>query len=199
MINKLILIVASLFLLTSCSSLLSPVKVGPEHAYLLTCTAHPPTYHRSHLTLYVTPIDALPIYNSTQMAYSTQPFQVCYFAKNGWAEPPAIMLQPLLVQTLQNTHFFHAVTTTLVQYDYALNVQLLELKQNFICKKSYIAMKLRAQIINAKTNEIVATKEFHVIRLAPCPNPYGGVVAANEATAEILEQVALFTVRILER
>lgn len=183
--------------LSGCS-LLSPVKVGPEHVYMLTATSTPIVKRNSHLTLLVLPIESNDLYNTTLMAYTNKPYQLSYFSKNGWAEPPAKMLQPLLIQTLQNTHFFRAITTFPTQYDYALSVQLLELKQNFLCRTSVIQLKLRAQIINASTNVIIATKQFSLTRVAPCPNPYGGVIAANEATAAALSQIALFTIRSLD-
>lgn len=150
--------------LTSCS-LLSPVKVGPEHAYVLTATCTPVIKRNSHLTLLVLPIESNDLYNTALMAYTNKPYQLSYFSKNGWAEPPAKMLQPLLIQTLQNTHFFGAVTTFPAHYDYALSVQLLELKQNFLCLPSTIQLKLRAQLISASTNAIVTTKQFSLTRL----------------------------------
>lgn len=192
---KLALILVCFVILNSCS-IFSPVK-GPDHTYMITSVACPKTYGRSHLTLFVAPITSNDIFNTSQMAYTIKPYQISYFAKNAWAEPPAEMLQPLLVQTLQNTHFFRAVTTLPAQSDYVLNVQLLELRQNFLCQPSRIELKLRAQIINSVTNEIVGTQLFCVVRAAPCCNPYGGVIAANEATAEALAEIATFTVRTL--
>ena len=36
---------------------------------------------------------------TTQMAYSTEAYQIAYFAKNEWAETPSQMIQPLIVKT----------------------------------------------------------------------------------------------------
>src|SRR5258708_2281140 len=118
---KIILLVLSSILLSSCS-LLSPVK-NDYTTYVINtmpCVMKK-AYHP--VILFVTPVDADSLYSTDDMAYSTQCYQVDYFSKNKWADAPARMLQPLILQTLRCTHHFHAVTTSpnAIRYHYILN------------------------------------------------------------------------------
>jgi cholesterol transport system auxiliary component len=188
--------ICATFLLSGCS-LFGPVQ-GPTKTYVINTIPQVGTKPKSAVTLLVSAVDADPIYNTTQMVYTEHSHQVSYFAKSSWAETPAQMLQPLLIQTLENTHHFHAVTSSAVgRAGYILNTQIIELKQVFFPCDSEIHLKLRAQIINAATFEIVATKEIVVTEPAPQRNPYGGVVAANRAVKSALKQLANFCLRVL--
>jgi cholesterol transport system auxiliary component len=195
---KLLFIVFStLFLLTGCS-LFSPVK-GPENTYVLNAIAHPQARDKSSITLLVSPVSSDPTYNTTQIAYTNKPYQIAYFSKNVWAQTPAIMLQPLIVQSLQNTNYFHAITTGSGQYDYALTTQLIELKQDFLYAPSVVRLKLRVQLISAANMHIIATKQISVVTVAPQRTPLGGVIAANQATSDMLYQLTQFCLNALGR
>jgi len=56
-------------------------------------------------------------------------------------------------------------------------------------------MIVDAQIVNTKNSKVVATKRFKSSVKANQNNPYGGVVAANQATKEILNQLIDFCLR----
>ena len=192
---KHIIVLLILVLLTSCSAF-SPIKTETSTTYVLNSV---PTV-KKHLNtramnLLVMPIESNSIYNTTQMIYTTQRYEVAHFAKNRWAAPPAQMLQPLIVQTLQNTRYFRAVSGMPAAgvYQLVLNTQLIELQQIFFSQKSVVRMTLRAQLINTITNQIT-TKEFSVTETAPQNTPYGGVVAANRATVKLLQQLVAFCV-----
>ena len=85
----------------------------------------PKKYMRPKILLISVP-ETIPVYNTTEMAYMIKPYQIAYFSLNQWAETPAEMLQPLLVQTLQNTHHFKAIVTPPYSghFDYVLNTQI---------------------------------------------------------------------------
>lgn len=186
------------FVLNGCS-LFSPVKVE-ENTYMLTAAPQINGHrlHR-HAVLVVASVDADPIYNSSEMLYSTQLYKISYYSKNRWVEPPTQMLQSLLVQTLQNTHAFASVSAapSIGSYDYVLNTRLLELQQVFYGRFSLVRMSVRVQIVNAATNRVIASKQFSTAVPTHQLTPYGGVVAANRATSEILRQVALFCLRVI--
>ena len=44
--------------------------------------------------LVVYPPQTRPVYDTTEMAYMTRPYEIAYFSQHEWAEPPAQMLQP---------------------------------------------------------------------------------------------------------
>lgn len=197
---KFLLILPLLFLFAGCS-LISPVKTDPDRTYLINvvpCTIK--KVPRRHITILVIPPESNVLFNSNTIAYTVEPHQIAYFSKNTWAATPAQMLHPLIVQTLQNTNYFHAVLTTAAigHVDYILNTQLIQLQQKFFCNNtSVVVIKLRAQIINATTNQVIAARQFCYAVGAPMPTPYGGVIAANKATAHILKQLANFVLNAI--
>lgn len=184
------------FLLSSCS-ILSPVKTEPMTEYVIKAVPQPVTKKPARrITVLVTQPATSAIYDTSQMAYTTQRYQLNYFAKNKWAATPAQMLQPLIIETLQNTHYFHAVATTssLGRYDFVLNTEIIQFQQDFMINSSVMKVTLRAQIIRTATNQVVAAKEFSIIETAPQYSPYGGVVAANRAVSRLLSQLAWWCV-----
>lgn len=192
----LIYISISLSVLTlSACSVFSPIKAESHTTYLISALPAPDLAPaRRGGNILVTLPETPPIYNTTAMAYTTQPYQLAYFVKNSWAETPPQMLQPLIVQTLQQTQHFHSVgaLSALGAYNYILNTQLLELKQDFSQTPNRVHVVLRAQLIRAAENELVASKTFVVDHVILKSDPYSGVRATNEAIAIILAELADF-------
>lgn len=194
--KKIIILFFLSIVLTGCS-LFSAVKTEKINTYELnTLPNFAPKKHRSGTTLMVMLPDATPAYNTTQIAYARGPYEVAYFAKNSWIATPPQMLRPLIIQTLQKTHHYRAVipATATGNYQYILASQLITLKQQFYVDSSEVVLVFRAQLTNVASNRIVASKEFTIVKPA-APTPYGGVVAANEAAAELLAQLANFCMR----
>lgn len=185
-------------LLISGCSVFAPVKNQQGNTYIINsvpgCVPKAP---RSPLTLLVTPPQTTQPYNTTQIAYSTCPFTLSYFAKNFWVDTPPQMLLPLIVQSMQDTCHFHAVVIPPFAggYDLVLNTQLLQLQQDFRCHPSRVHLMLRAQVIDA-TNHVIATRQFCITVIAPCDDPYSGVIAANKAVAALLAQLTKFVLDV---
>ncbi len=181
-------------LLISCS-FLSPVKVDPESNYMLNAVPNDIKMHSQRpVTLMVAMPETMPAYNTTQMAYTIKPYQVAYFTRNRWAETPAQMLQPLIVQSLQNTGHFQAIVTPpfIGTYHYILNSQILQLQQNFTVKPAALQLIIRMQLVNMITGKVVATKHFSIREPIRQKTPYGGVLAANRASERFLNQMVDF-------
>ncbi|MBV9576249.1 MAG: membrane integrity-associated transporter subunit PqiC, partial [Gammaproteobacteria bacterium] len=151
----------SMMMMASCS-MFSPIKMSAPTTYLLTDLPSTSIKKHSAINLLVLQPEALPAYNTTSMAYSIKPYQIAYFAKNRWAETPAQMLYPLIVQALQNTHHFHAIVTPPYtgRFDYILRIQLLQLLQDFSSQPILLRLKVRAQLSRVATNRVIATKVF---------------------------------------
>jgi len=147
-------------------------------------------------TLLVLVPETMPAYATTQMAYSTQAYQIAYFTKNEWAETPAQMIQPLVVKTLRNTHYFSEVLSPpyFGRHTFALRIEILELKQDFTSEPATVQLAVRCYLSREATNEVVATKELSVRKLMADRNPDAGVVAANDAVAQLLRELATFVV-----
>lgn len=175
--------------------MLSPVKVEPITKYTIDTIPCVPKVHPQPVSLLVLPPETGPLYNTAEMAYSLYPYQVDYFVKNQWAAQPTQMLHPLIIQTLQNTNLFAVVTGSgSSKYDYVLATELLELRQIFCRCYSFITLKMKVQLIDNDTKEVLGVKQFCITEKAPCCTPYGGVIAANRATSRMLARLAPFVV-----
>ncbi|MFZ2315722.1 MAG: ABC-type transport auxiliary lipoprotein family protein [Gammaproteobacteria bacterium] len=182
-------------MLSGCS-VFGPVSQEQQSTYVINAIPKPiVAKHQRGGTLLVTMPDTAPAYNTTQMAYSNRPFQVGYFSQNQWAETPGQMFFPLIVQTLENRHYYRAVVGSPFggRTDYTLNTNIIALQQNYTCKPAILQLVVSAQLNRTLTNEVVAIKQF-VIRVPLMqPNPYAGVIAANEASVRLLDDLIQFT------
>ena len=187
------LVVLCGFAVASCS-MFSPVA-APTATYRLDAVPALAAKHASrHGTLLVTLPETSPLYSASDMAYTKEAYQVSYFVKSSWIESPPQMLQPLIVQTLQNAHVFHAVngTQTAGAYDYVLNTQILKFEQDFTHPQSVFRLTLRVNLLGAQQRHIIRSREITVVEPAPENTPYGGVIAANRATAKALVAIRHF-------
>ncbi len=178
----------------SACSLLSPVALPTINNYSLNQSATQKVAAKTnHKTVLVAIPTASPGFQSTQMIYLLKPYQLQAFSKNAWIAPPAQMLQPLIVQSLRNAGVFHAVIAapTVVSTDVRLVAHLLQLQQNFIAGPSRIEIAIQVDLIN-KNNDAIASRRFTQIVVCKQDNPQAGVIAANQATQLILQQVVRF-------
>ena len=152
--------------------------------------------HPSPNTLLVTSPEAVAGYQTEAMLYVKKPYQLETFTKNAWVDPPASMLYPLLVQSIQRTGYFRAVSSSPYTQgaDYRLDTQLLNLEQNFLKKPSSLELSLKLVLTRVSDNKIIASRIIN--QNLPClmDTPYGGVLAANKASLLSTEAVARFVV-----
>ena len=187
-----LLSIASVTLIAGCS--LKPVQYSPSQTYVLSPSVPTTTAKPTQLTLLVESPKATQAFDTTQMAYVNKPYQLTYFSYNQWADTPAQMLHPLLIQALQNTGHFHAVIANpnTTQYDVVLKITVLQLQQSFLQKPSQIQFNVRAQLVNNTSHQVIATQQFNITEAAAEDTPYGGVIAANKATEKLLQQITQF-------
>lgn len=195
---KLSMLLSAYVLLSGCS----PVHVAPIEQFQLTSLAttvlaKEPTPN----VLLVEQVQANNIYQQPDMYYVRKPFQVETFARNAWAAPPADMLASLLVGSLQNSHYFKGVVLApfVGQAHFRLKTQLIELKQNFLKKPSEVVLTVSAVLVNEKNSHVIASARFQQRVPASVDTPYGGVLAANKAVNNILEQLVEFVVLACKR
>lgn len=168
---------------------------SPVHTYLLTLdesawdtvarTAQPAV----HGVLLVGLPQAEAGFDQPRMAYLQRPYEVNYYASNQWADAPARMLVPLLVRSLESTGLWHAVVPmpTAVKGDYRLDTSGLVLQQEFLQRPSRTRVLLRAQLVEMKEQHVMGARSFEALEPAPSDDAYGGVLAANRATAKVLQ------------
>jgi cholesterol transport system auxiliary component len=182
-------------LLSGCT-LFSPVKIDTTKNVLNNIPLDLPSEKTHSTTLLVLVPETTPIYTTTRMAYTTQAYQVAYFSRNEWAETPSQMIQPLIVRTLRNTHYFSEVLSPphFGRHTFALRTEILELKQDFTSEPAMLQLAMRFDLSREATNQVIATKELSVREPMMERNPYAGVVAANEAIAKVLRELARFII-----
>ena len=138
--------------------------------------------------------EARPVYDTMQMAYTLRPHHVAYFGRNQWGETPAQMLQPLLVRALEQTGHFSAVLAPphAGAYTYALRTEIVELLQDFTQEPPVLRLVLRVRLSDGPSDRTLATREIALRETMREKAPYAGVVAANEAMARALRELAVF-------
>ncbi|HAT8637848.1 TPA: hypothetical protein JBA00_04220 [Legionella pneumophila] len=180
----------------------SPVKVPVTNEYQLTAYSTKQLTRKPRpITIQVTVPEAVAGYQTEEMLYMKKPFKLEPFVKNAWTSPPADMLFPLLVQSLQSSGYFYAVTSSPYseEADYRLDTQLLKLEQNFIKKPGVLEFSAKIVLTHISDNQIIGSR---IVSLQiPCSQdtPYGGVIAANQATFRFTATATDFVVSHIKR
>jgi cholesterol transport system auxiliary component len=177
-------------------TLFAPIKIDTTKNALNKVPLDLPSETTHSVTLLVLIPEATPVYASTRMVYTTDAYQVAYFRQNEWAETPAQMIQPLIVTAMSNTHYFSEVLSPphFDRHTFVLRSEVLELKQDFTSEPAMLQLAIRFHLIREATNQVIATKELSVREPMRERNPHAGVVAANEAIAKVLRELASFII-----
>jgi cholesterol transport system auxiliary component len=151
-------------------------------------------------TLLVSVPKAQPGFDTPRMAYLLRPHELSYYAFNQWADTPSRMLAPLLVHAMEMTGRWHAVVQapSTVRAEYRLDCDNLVLEQQF-SSATRVRLALRAQLIDVRRQSVTDARDFEVFEDAPSDDAYGGVIAANRATARLLVAVVEWTVAIMDQ
>lgn len=184
---KLMFIISCIFLLNQCS-VFSPAPYQTLNTYELSAACPSMNCPKINKNIYVAPMQAYPGLNTSSMRYTQKTYEVNYFTKNRWVAPPTTMMQPLLVTHLQQ-HFSKVTATPSPQTDVILKTTLVQFQQAFQGAQSQFHLCMKVEIINAKTNRVITIKTINVMVPACIATPYGGVVAANKATAFALKNI----------
>lgn len=133
-------------------------------------------------------------YDGTPMLYLRGPQELERFAFHAWAEPPAQMLAPLLVRALQDSAAFRAVllVPSAATGAWRLETELIRLHQDFGTRPSRIRLTLRAVLLDSRSREVIAWREFDQAVPAASDDPAGGVAAARQAAAQVAAALAAF-------
>ena len=188
-----------LLLASACSSLLPNASQGNPAFYSLdrarqgeALVARP--LPKQGPSLLVSTPRAAAGFDSQRMIYLRQAHQLEYFARSEWVDTPARMLSPLIVAAVENSGAFRAVlqTPSSASGELRLDTEILQLQQEFLGQPSQVRFVLRASLVDAASRRIVTTRDFEGLAKAPSNDPYGGVVAANQAVQVVLGKLAEF-------
>ncbi|MCU6435009.1 ABC-type transport auxiliary lipoprotein family protein [Undibacterium sp. Jales W-56] len=153
-----------------------------------------PAASTSAPTLIINPPHAASGFDSKHLIYSREAHKLDYFAHSEWIDTPARMLAPLIADAVDKTGMFRAVllTPSAASGDLRLDTEIVRLQQDFDRQPSRVRFTLRAYLVDNTTRKILAWREFDEAVDSPSENPYGGVVAANQAVRMSLTRLALF-------
>lgn len=185
-----------ILLLAACSSLPAPKGVSPNIYMLEAGPAVPAAQVKRDLVLAVSVPRALPGFDTPQMAYVQQPYELDYFAASRWADTPARMLEPIIAQAMLQTQSFRAVVqpSGAIPADIRLDVELVRLQQDFTTRPSRVRLTLRAQLTDVRGRRLLAAQQFDEYENAASEDAYGGVTAANRLVQRVLVKLAGFCV-----
>jgi cholesterol transport system auxiliary component len=143
------------------------------------------------LAIEVAPPGARPGFEGARMAYVTRAYEIQYFARHQWVEPPARLLAPLLEEALERAGRFQ-VTPSGESTGTALRLEseIVALQQEFDASPSQVRFTLRARLLAGLERRRLASAVFGAVEPSPSEDPYGGVIAANRAVARVLDEVA---------
>jgi len=189
--------IALLGTMTSCASLLpkpppTPAQFALDEAIPATVPAHVPV--ATAPTLLVAAPRAAAGFDTRNIVYVRNPHEFESFAYSQWVDTPALMLAPLIAQAAERTGAFRAVlrAPTTAVAELRLDTELIRLWQDFTVQPSRVRLTLHAALVETATRRVVAWREFDASVPSASEDPYGGVVAANEAVRQVLAELAAF-------
>lgn len=147
------------------------------------------------ITLLVNVPKTHPTYQNHGMIYRQHAYQVEAYSRHRWVSSPVKMLQPLIVQRLSSMPQFHAVVASPFagRSDYRLDTEIIDFSQVTDKAPGYFQVTIAAQIVDAKTSRVISSRRFSYQQPTTSLDPRAGVIAANQAMARILEDLAVFS------
>jgi len=180
-------------------ALMAPADVETQKELLTKIPAELPAGTTHQATLLVLPPDSKAVYDTTQMAYERRPYEIAYFSRTEWGEKPSQMVQALLVRTLEKSRCVAAVVIPpfMGHVTHSLRTEIVALEQDFTSEPAAFQLTLRVQLMAEATSRIAGTREISIREPMREKTPYAGAIAANDATAKALQEVAEFVRAVL--
>lgn len=143
-------------------------------------------------TLLLGPVSERPGHDTPAIVYFLKPYEVRRYAASQWADTPGRMLAPLLVRALEATGCWRFVLRMPGANGgrFRLDVEDFAVGHEFFTRPSRVRVSLRAVLLDAQRQVVLAVRRFEAVEEAPGENAYGGVVATNRAVGKLLPQVA---------
>ena len=149
----------------------------------------------------INPPHAAAGFDSPRIIYLRQPLKLEYFANSEWVDPPARMLGPLLLAAMERSAAFRAVVLTpgAATGDLRLDTLIVRLQHEFQSQRSQVRFTLRATLVDDKTRQVLAWREFEAVVAASSEDAYGGVLAANQAIETVLGELSVFCAQAVRK
>lgn len=175
-------------LLAACAGLPveRPAAGGPAR-YLL-APAHPTAGNAvagSGPVLEVMRVRAAPGFEGDAMLYMRRSRRLEAYARGRWADAPARMLQPAVVEALAGAGLFRAVVAGPgpARAALRLDLRLLALYHDLTAERPAVRLVLRATLVERRSRRVLATRRVE----ASAPAPPDGAGAAADGAARALD------------
>jgi cholesterol transport system auxiliary component len=141
---------------------------------------------------------ARPGFETPRMAYLLREHELSYYAFNQWVDTPARMMLRLLAHAMEAAGLWRAVVQapSPIRADYRLDCDNLVLEQQFF-SRSRVRLGLRAQLIDIKRQAVIGVHNFEILEDSLSEDAYGGVVAANKASAKLLDELTHWVASVI--
>lgn len=132
-------------------------------------------------------------YDSDNMYYSLERYQLSHYSRNQWVAAPMIMMTKALQEKLlQSCHYSNVVSADFMTTSkYRLNSQLIELQQNMRDGTSTIILAVLVQLVDNKSNKVVKSKTF-VEKVDTMPNQHGYIIGVNKTVDKFLDDLLVW-------
>lgn len=182
---------------------LGPAETTPVRTYLLdpsfAAKTISPKPVQNNATLLISLPKAQPGFETPRMAYLLRQHELSYYAFNQWVDTPGRMMLRLLAQAMEATGLWRAVVQapSPIRAEYRLDCDNLILEQQFF-SRGRVRLGLRAQLIDVKRQSVMGVRNFEVFEDSLSEDAYGGVVAANKASAKLLDALTDWVAAVME-
>jgi cholesterol transport system auxiliary component len=182
--------------LGACTAIQPPRVETPNQHVLAPAPLPKAARPQRDLVVEVAPPRAWPGFDTREIVYVREPYELDFFAASRWADTPARMLGPLLARSLEDTGSFRAVVAlpSTVPADVRVDTEIQRLQQNFAVKPSRVELALRVQLTDLRGRRVLATRVFDEVEAAASEDAAGGVAAANVALQRALAAIADFCI-----
>lgn len=142
-----------------------------------------------------------PGFDQPRMAYRTRAYELKYFSASQWADTPARMLSPLVVEAFERRGAWGAVVAapTGSRADYRVDISDLALVQEFLEVPSVVRLSWKARIVRLQGGAVLGSRRFEALRPSPSEDAYGGVLAANQVLTQLLDDMAVWAETCVKR
>jgi ABC-type uncharacterized transport system auxiliary subunit len=197
MLNNVIKASFVAILVTGCSVFM-PVSTPDIHSYQLGAMSHDNlqaqcTNNTSNTVLQITHVRADAPYDTINMFYSTEQYELDSYVTHQWVSLPSGMLTQLIQQKLiQSCTYANVVNADFMTVaKYRLTTQIINLKQTINGTNSTFTLTAVSQLVDNKTNQVLKGKTFDII-VPTTPDPQGYIKGANLAANQFLEQLLVW-------
>jgi cholesterol transport system auxiliary component len=181
---------------------LGPAETSPVRTYVLDphLAAPAAAVRRPDATLLISLPKAEPGFDTARMAYVPRQHELGYYAFSQWADTPGRMLLRVLAHAMARTRLWTVVAQVPsgLRPDYRMDCDSLVLEQQFVSRPSRVRLALRAQLIDVKGESIIGARHFEIFQTSSSEDAYGGVVAANQAATDLLDELSHWAAALMD-